>query len=128
MDKSSHHILLVEDDKFLAGIYQRKFTLEKFKFTVVGDGFSALNFVARQRPDLILLDILLPKLDGMAVLKKLKADPATRNIPVILLTNLGQHDEVVRGLQAGAAAFLIKAHFKPSAVVAKVKEVLGKPE
>ena len=71
-----------------------------------------------------MLDILLPKLDGFAVLEKLKNDPETKPIPVILLTNLGQKDDVEKGLEAGAADYLIKAHFKPSEVVDKVKKVL----
>jgi DNA-binding response OmpR family regulator len=78
----------------------------------------------RKKPDIILLDVLLPKLDGFAVLEKLKEDPATKEIPVILLTNLGQKDDVEKGLESGAADYLIKAHFKPSEVVDKVKKIL----
>lgn len=73
----------------------------------------------------MLLDILLPKMDGFAVLKKLKADESTKNLPVILLTNLGQKDDVQKGLELGASDYLIKAHFKPSETVDKVKKVLG---
>ena len=66
----------------------------------------------------------MPKMDGFAVLEKLKADEETKNIPVVLLTNLGQKDDVDKGFEMGAAGYLIKAHFKPSEVVDKVKEVL----
>ena len=126
MDKenSKIHVLLVEDDIFLANIYQKKFDLEGFKTSVADNGEKGLADAKRKKPSIILLDILLPKLDGFAVLEKLKADPTTKEIPVILLTNLGQKDDVENGLQSGAADYLIKAHFKPSEVVDKVKKVL----
>lgn len=124
MDKDKVHILLVEDDVFLAGIYQKKFELEGFKITVAGDGEKGLADAKKKIPDLVLLDILLPKLDGFAVLDQLKADAATKNVPIILLTNLGQKDDVEKGLKAGAVDYLIKAHFKPSEVVDKVRAVL----
>ncbi len=124
MEKENAHILLVEDDVFLAGIYQKKFEMEGFKISLADNGEKALTDVKRKKPDLILLDVLLPKLDGFAVLEKLKADPATRGIPVILLTNLGQRDDVEKGLQAGAVDYLIKTHFKPSEIVGKVKKTL----
>lgn len=118
------NVLLVEDDVFLSGIYQKKFEMEGFKVFTADNGEKALTEAAKKKPDIILLDILLPKLDGFAVLEKLKNDPETKPIPVILLTNLGQKDDVEKGLEAGAADYLIKAHFKPSEVVDKVKKVL----
>ena len=124
MEKEKTHILLVEDDVFLAGIYQKKFEMEGFKISLANNGEKALVDAKRKKPDIILLDILLPKLDGFAVLEKLKADPATKGIPVILLTNLGQKDDVEKGLRAGAVDYLIKAHFKPSEIVDKVKKAL----
>lgn len=124
MEKGAAHILLVEDDVFLAGIYQKKFEMEGFKVSTADNGEKGLLDAKKKKPSLILLDILLPKLDGFGVLEKLKADAATKNIPVILLTNLGQKDDVEKGLEAGAVDYLIKAHFKPSEIVDKVKEVL----
>jgi len=118
------HVLLVEDDVFLSGIYQKKFEMEGFKVTLADNGEKALTEAKKKKPDIIMLDILLPKLDGFAVLTKLKADDDMKNIPVILLTNLGQKDDVEKGLQMGAADYLIKAHFKPSEVVDKIKGVL----
>jgi len=118
------HVLLVEDDVFLSGIYQKKFEMEGYKVSLADNGEKALVEVKKKNPDIIMLDILLPKLDGFAVLSKLKADNATKNIPVILLTNLGQKDDVEKGLEMGAADYLIKAHFKPSEVVDKIKAVL----
>lgn len=120
------HVLIVEDDVFLSGIYQKKFEMEGFKVTMAGDGESGWQTAKKKKPDIILLDILLPKLDGFAVLEKLKKDGETKNIPVILLTNLGQKDDVEKGLEQGAADYLIKAHFKPSEVVDKVNKILKK--
>src|SRR3989339_693948 len=118
------HVLLVEDDVFLSGIYQKKFEMEGYKVSLADNGEKALLEVKKKKPNIVMLDILLPKLDGFAVLAKLKADPEVKDIPVILLTNLGQKDDVEKGLQMGASDYLIKAHFKPSEVVDKIKQVL----
>ncbi|MFH1790325.1 MAG: response regulator [bacterium] len=118
------NVLLVEDDIFLAGIYKKKFEVEGFKISVSDNGEKGLVDAKKKQPDIILLDILLPKLDGFAVLKALKADPAVKDIPVILLTNLGQKDDVEKGIEMGAEDYLIKIHFKPSEVVEKVRKVL----
>ena len=124
--KEKAKILLVEDDIFLADIYKKKFEMEGFKINLVENGESALKAAQnkKNRPDIILLDILLPKLNGFAVLEKLNAEAETKNIPVIILTNLGQKDDVERGMALGAVDYLIKAHFKPSEVVDKVKKYL----
>lgn len=123
-EKSARHILLVEDDVFLSGIYQKKFEMEGYKVTAAGNGERGLEEAKKKKPDIILLDILLPKLDGFSVLEALKKDSSTKNIPVILLTNLGQKDDVERGLEGGAVDYLIKTHFKPSEIVDKVRHIL----
>jgi DNA-binding response OmpR family regulator len=125
MKKSLAHVLLVEDDEFLANIYKTKFEMEGFKVSVAVNGEAGLADAKKKAPDIMLLDILLPKKDGFTVLKELKADAATSKIPVILLTNLGQKDDVQKGKELGAEDYLIKAHFKPSETVAKVKTILG---
>ena len=119
------HVLLVEDDTFLANIYKTKFEMEKFKVSVATDGEAGFEGAKKKKPDIILLDILLPKMDGFTVLENLKKDPEVKDIPVILLTNLGQKDDVEKGLEMGAVDYLIKAHFKPSETVDKVKKVLS---
>lgn len=118
-------ILLVEDDSFLSNIYKTKFEMEGFEVITAMDGEAGLTFAKTKNPDVILLDILLPKMDGFTVLKEIKADEKLKNIPVILLTNLGQKDDVSKGLEMGAVDYLIKAHFKPSETVAKVRKVIG---
>lgn len=124
MDPKSVQVLLVEDDVFLASIYQKKFEMEGFKITAVDNGDKVLPEAKKKKPDIILLDILLPKRDGFSVLALLKTDNELKDIPVIMLTNLGQKDDVDKALAAGAVDYLIKAHFKPSEIVEKVKKIL----
>lgn len=126
MTTPAQRLLLVEDDSFLAGMYVTKLTMEGFEAELAIDGKAGLEKAKKTKPDLILLDVLLPKMNGFDVLRELKNDPTTKNIPVILLTNLGQKSDVVRGLDLGAVDYLIKAHFMPSEVVEKIKEVLSK--
>ncbi|MBN1325388.1 response regulator [Candidatus Falkowbacteria bacterium] len=117
-------ILLIEDDTFLVEMYMTKFELEGFSVISAEDGQKGLEMVKKENPDIILLDILMPKMDGFAVLDALKKDKATANIPVVLLTNLGQKEDVKKGFEKGAVGYLIKAHFMPSEVVDKIKKIL----
>jgi len=118
-------ILLVEDDEFLAELYATKLNLEGFEVALATDGEKGLKLIKEKQPDLILLDIILPKMDGFEILKKIKTDKSLKDIPVILLTNLSQKDEVQKGLDLGATDYLIKAHFMPSEVVKKIKQTIG---
>jgi DNA-binding response OmpR family regulator len=118
-------ILLIEDDSFLASMYVTKLNLEGFEVNVAGDGEKGLEMVQDELPTLILLDIILPKMSGFDVLKDLKIDKRTKDIPVILLTNLGQREDVQKGLKLGAKDYLIKAHFMPSEVVEKIKKLIS---
>jgi DNA-binding response OmpR family regulator len=117
-------ILLIEDDAFLVEMYTTKFELEGFEVISAEDGKKGLELSFKEKPDIILLDILMPKMDGFAVLESLKKDKSTINIPVVLLTNLGQKDDVKKGFEKGAVGYLIKAHFMPSEVVDKIKKIL----
>ena len=118
-------ILLIEDDEFLAELYATKLNLEGFDIALAVDGEKGLKMIKEKKPSLILLDIILPKLDGFEILKIIKADKKLKNIPVILLTNLSQKDEVKKGLDLGADDYLIKAHFMPSEVVKKIQRMIG---
>lgn len=118
-------ILIIEDDPFLSEMYAAKLSQENFQAELAVDGKEGLKKIQSCKPDLILLDIVLPKMDGFEILKKLKQDPKLKKIPVVLLTNLGQKNEVEKGLALGADEYIIKAHFTPTAVVAKVKEILA---
>jgi DNA-binding response OmpR family regulator len=126
MPKEKIKILLVEDDSFLLSMYATKFEMEDFKVITAEDGEKAVRVAAKEMPDIVLLDIILPKQNGFEVLKQLKANKATANIPVILLTNLSQKDEIDQGLKMGAEDYLIKAYFMPAEVVEKIKKVLNK--
>ncbi|MDD5290564.1 MAG: response regulator [Patescibacteria group bacterium] len=119
-------ILLVEDDPFLLSMYNTKFEMENFKVVTAEDGEKGLKLALKEMPDVILLDIMLPRMDGFEVLKALKADKKTSGIPVILLTNLSQKEKVKEGLSLGANDYLIKAHFMPSEVVEKIKKLINK--
>jgi DNA-binding response OmpR family regulator len=119
-------ILLVEDDEFLAELYATKLKMDGYQVFLAVDGEKGLKQIKEKRPDLVLLDIILPKMDGFEVLKNLKSDKVLSTIPVILLTNLSQKDEVKKGLALGANDYLIKAHFMPSEVVKKIEQLLGK--
>jgi DNA-binding response OmpR family regulator len=116
--------LLVEDDAFLSELYSTKFKLEGFEVLAALDGEKGLELAQKKNPDIILLDLILPKINGFVVLENLKKNQDTKDIPVILLTNLSQKGDIDRGLQMGAQDYLIKAHFMPSEVVQKIKQVL----
>jgi len=118
-------ILLVEDDKFLSEMYSTKLTESGFDVETAFDGEEGLKKANEFRPDLILLDIVLPKKDGFEVLKSLKANEELSKILIIALTNLGQKEEVQKGFDLGANDYIIKAHFTPTEVVAKIKKLLG---
>ncbi|MFA5021252.1 MAG: response regulator [Patescibacteria group bacterium] len=119
------NILIIEDDVFLADLYKTKFTLEGFKVAVAYDGERGRDAAIKDQPDIILLDLVLPKISGFDILKEVKSNSKSKDIPVILLTNLSQKADVERGLKLGAADFLIKAHFMPSEVVEKIKKLIN---
>ena len=125
-NSSKIKILLVEDDSFLLSMYNAKFETENFEVVTAEDGEKAVKLALKELPDIILLDVMLPRMDGFEVLKTLKAEKDTRGIPVILLTNLSQKERVKEGLSMGADDYLIKAHFMPSEVVEKIKKLTNK--
>lgn len=118
-------VLLAEDDSFLANIYAQKFELENFEVSLATNGEDGLKLAQKGKPNLILLDLLMPKMDGFEMLEKLKADATTKDIPVLVLTNLGQKEDVERCMKLGAAGYIIKAHTLPNETVKKAKEILG---
>lgn len=117
-------VVLVEDEKMLADMYATKFSMEGFDAHKANDGASGLEMIKQVKPDIILLDIIMPKIDGFGVLRMLKTDAALKNIPVILLTNLGQDEDIKKGKELGAADYFVKANHTPAEVVQKVKQVL----
>lgn len=115
-------ILLVEDDPFLIDIYTTKLGQENFKVFVANDGDKALELVTKEKPDLVLLDIVLPNKDGWQILKEIKKK--NKEIKVVILSNLGQKEEVEKGLNLGAENYLIKSNFTPSEVIEEIKKII----
>lgn len=118
-------IMIVEDDSFVMDIYKTKLSQEGFTVVEAENGAEALKKLKNVKPDLMLLDIIMPYMDGLEVLKRVKKNEDTKNIPVILLTNLSQKEEVDKGIELGAKDYLIKSHFTPSEVLEKIKICLA---
>ncbi len=118
-------ILLVEDDPFLIDIYTTKFKENGFSIEAASDGNQAIRVLSEKKPDLLLLDIVLPRVDGWEILRQIKVDEKLKDVPVVVLSNLGQKSEIDKAFALGAAKYLIKAHYTPSEVVAEVKKSLG---
>jgi len=117
-------IIIVEDDKFLLGILSDRFEAEGFTVIQAMNGSEAVKKTGEARPDLVLLDLILPELNGFEVMEKLKADARTKNIPVIILSNLGSEEDMERGKKLGAVDYLVKAYFTPDEIVQKVREAI----
>lgn len=117
-------ILIVEDDKFLRELMAQKLVREGYEILESVDGEDGLKKVKNDKPDLVLLDLILPSMDGFEVLSRIKEEVADGAPPVIILSNLGQKEDVEKGLKLGAVDYLIKAHFTPGEIIEKVKNVL----
>jgi DNA-binding response OmpR family regulator len=117
-------ILVVEDDKFLREMISRKLEKEGYDVYQAIDGEKGEEKIKEVKPDIVLLDLILPGIDGFEVLERVKKDPEVAEVPIIILSNLGQKSEVERGLNLGAVDFLIKAHFTPAEIVRKIKEII----
>ena len=117
-------ILIIEDDKFLRELISQKILKEGYEIVEAVDGEKGLESVKSEKPDLVLLDLILPGIDGFEVLDRIKSDPEVSEIPVIILSNLGQKDDIEKGLKMGAIDFLIKAHFTPAEIIGKIKDIM----
>lgn len=118
-------ILLIEDDKFLRELIIQKLGREGYEVVEAPEGEAGLLKMKEEKPDLVLLDLILPGIDGFEVLSRIKKDPELKTTPVIILSNLGQRDDVQKGIDSGAEDYLIKAHFTPGEIVEKIKITLG---
>ena len=121
---NGHKILLIEDDSTLIEMYTLKFKQEGFSLMTVQDGLAGLEAAKNELPAVILLDVMMPKMDGFAVLTELKKDDKTKNIPILLLSNLGQKSDIEKGKKLGANDYIVKASMTPTQVVEKVKSFL----
>ncbi|MCK4473947.1 response regulator [Candidatus Parcubacteria bacterium] len=117
-------ILIIEDDRFLRELITRKLTQEDFNVSEAVDGEEGIKKLKKEKADLVLLDLILPGIDGFEVLSQAKKDPEISSIPIIILSNLGQKDDVEKGMKLGANGYLIKAHFAPGEIIEKIKTIL----
>ena len=117
-------ILIIEDDKFLRKVICLKLTQEGYEISEAIDGEEGIKSLKEKKPDLVLLDLILPGIDGFEVLARKRKDPEISEIPVIILSNLGQKDEIERGFNLGAIDYLIKAHFTPREIIDKITSLL----
>ncbi len=124
MDTKKEKILIIEDDFFIRELYNRQFVKDGYTVVTAEDGPDGLIKASQENPDLILLDIMLPKLNGLDLLRTLKSKPETKLIPVILLTNLGQESVIKEGFEYGAESYLIKSAYTPSQIIEEIKNFL----
>lgn len=126
MENEKKKILIVEDDVFISDIYQVKFSQESYETAVAVNGLEALKKLESFQPDVILLDIIMPQMDGIETLKKIKKDDKWKNIPIIMLTNISEKEKVEESEEMGVNDYLVKSQFTPSEVVEKVNALLKK--
>ena len=117
-------VMLVEDDPFIRDIYQVKFSQEGFEVIAVDNGIKALKKLEEIIPNIILLDIIMPYMDGVETLKNIKSNEEWKKIPIIMLTNISEKEKISESEKYGVENYLIKSHFTPSEVVDKVKSLL----
>lgn len=117
-------ILIVEDEEIILGLLQKKLAQEGYEISVARDGEEGLKTMREFKPDLVLLDIIMPKMGGFEVMEEMQKDGELRNIPVIVVSNSGQPVEIDKAQELGAKDWLIKTEFDPQEVIDKVKKQL----
>lgn len=118
-------VLIVEDDPLMSRMYQKIFTFEKYEVELAANGEEGLEKARGVKPTVILLDVMMPKMNGLQVLDKLKADPDTKKIPVIMLTNLAGEKDAETALLKGAIKYIVKSEYEPKQIVNMVKEIIA---
>jgi len=117
-------ILIIEDDPYVRKLYERIFSFQKHEVSMAADGLEGLEAAKKNKPTLILLDVMMPKMSGIEVLEKLKSDKETASITVLMLTNFGEELIVKQAMEKGAEGVLIKSDFPPDKLIEKVNEYL----
>ncbi|SRR6266403_1594447 len=118
-------ILIVEDDSLMSRMYQKIFTFEGYEVEIAGDGEEGFEKAKTTKPTIMLLDVMMPKMNGLQALEKLKLDPETKAIPVIMLTNLAGQQDAETAMTKGAIKYIIKSEHEPKEVANIVKEILA---
>lgn len=121
----SKKVLIVEDDNSLRDVLAEFLEADGFSVVVAADGEEGINLIRETKPDIILLDVVLPKKDGYQVIKEIKSDDDVKNIPIILLTNLGSLSDIEKALELGVTNYLVKGDYQIKEIVAKIKEILS---
>jgi DNA-binding response OmpR family regulator len=118
-------VLVVEDDKFLSDLYLHTFTFSGFDTQVAKDGLEGYEKATTIKPDIIFLDIMMPKMNGIDLMKKLKAEESTKNLPIVILSNFSDEALAKEALANGAIAYIIKSEYEPAEIVEMVKNILN---
>jgi CheY-like chemotaxis protein len=121
-------VLIVEDDPLISRMYLKVFTFEGFDIQMAGNGREGLDKLKEFHPDMLLIDVMMPIMNGVELLASVKADPATRDIPVIMLTNLADARTADATIKQGALRYIVKSDYNPMDVAALVKDILAKGE
>jgi two-component system alkaline phosphatase synthesis response regulator PhoP len=122
--KAAAKILIIEDEELLAQMYEKKLTLEGFVCFIADNGDDGLKLAIEKKPDLILLDIMMPNKDGLSTLEDIRNIPELANVPVIMLTNLSENNYVTHAKSLGAKDYIVKSNMDPSGVVEKIRKFL----
>jgi DNA-binding response OmpR family regulator len=117
-------ILVVEDDPFISNVHKRKLSKEEFEVSLASNGQEAIDFVKKRKPDIILLDLIMPVKDGFETLKELKADPNLKDIKVIILSNLSQEEDKQKVMEMGAIDYVVKANVSFREILDLIKKHL----
>jgi len=123
---SKKKVLIVEDDNFVAEVYSTKLLEMGHEVQIAQNGEEGLVLIEKSKPDLVLLDILMPVMGGIELLEELKKKVEWKNIPIILLTNVGEKESIQKARNFGVQDYLIKSHFTPAEVIEKIESILGK--
>ncbi len=123
--KNEKKILIIEDEHYLAEMYKMKLEFAGYKVYIADDGYEGVAAAKKELPDLILLDIVMPGMNGYKVLETLQQDPKTSGLKVVVFSNLGQADEIKQAMKDGAMKYLIKANLTPNQLLEEIEKVLG---
>lgn len=119
-------VLLVEDEEFIRDLFKRQLDLSGFATDAFANGQDGLAAISKNAYDLVLLDIMLPDINGLQILQNIRQNPATKGVAVVLLTNLGQDAVIKQGFELGADGYLVKAAYTPDQIVQEVKNIMAK--
>lgn len=118
-------ILIVEDDQFISKMYTKKFQLAGYEVEVEYDGESGITKMESFLPDVVIMDVMMPKLNGIEALEKMKTNAKIKHIPVLILTNLSGTEDAQTAVQKGAVEYLVKSDFTPAQIVEKINSIIG---